>query len=94
MSLWNPKPMDINKGAMFNYDGIGVAQFVMVIPYFLGPYLIYVPINYVYDPYTALAAVGVFGLAGLIFQKRLIDMSVGILERNRHKISSAFRRGT
>lgn len=94
MSFWEPKPMDINKGAMFNYDGIGISQFLMVIPFFMAPYLIYLPVHLLFDTYTALVAVCVTGLAGLLFQKRLIDLTVNILNRNRHKISSSFRRGT
>lgn len=94
MSLWEPKPMDINKGAMFNYDGIGLTQFLMAIPFFLAPYLIYLPVYFLFDAYTALAAVCVIGLMGIFFQKQLINVSVKILDRNRHKISSSFRRGT
>lgn len=94
MSFWEPKPMDINKGAMFNYDGIGLSQFLMAIPFFLAPYIIYMPVYIVFDAYTALAAVCVTGLTGILFQKQFINMSVKLLDRNRHKISSSFRRGT
>jgi hypothetical protein len=94
MSLWEPKPMDINKGGVFNYEGIGIAQFVMIIPYFLTPYLIYLPVAYVSNTYAALLAVSVAGIAGLLFRNQLINLSASILERNRHKISSSFRRGT
>lgn len=94
MALWDPKPMDINKGAMFNYDGIGISQFLMVVPLFLVPYLIYLPVHMFFDAYSALAAVCMTGLAGLLFQKKLINVTVNSLQRNRHKISSSFRRGT
>ncbi|WP_340104140.1 DUF5687 family protein [Rhodohalobacter sp. 8-1] len=94
MALWEPKPIDINKGAMFNYDGIGISQFLMVIPLFLVPYLIYIPVHILFDAYSALAAVCLAGITGLLFHKQLINVTVNILDRNRHKISSSFRRGT
>lgn len=93
-SMWEPKPMDINKGAMFNYDGIGISQFLMGIPFFILPYVIYLPISYLFDAYTALAAVGLFGLTGILFYEKIISYNVRKLKNNRHKISSIFRQGT
>ncbi|HKL15168.1 MAG TPA: DUF5687 family protein [Balneolaceae bacterium] len=94
MSLWNPKPMDINKGAMFNYDGIGMAQFLMAIPFFISPYVIYVPVLLLANHYAALVAMSLAGLAGILLHNRITDVSANIVKNNRHKISSAFRRGT
>jgi hypothetical protein len=93
-SLWKPKPMDINKGGMFNYDGIGVAQFLMAIPFFIAPYIIYAPVALLANSYAALAALSFTGLLGLLFYNRLTDISISIVENNRYKISSFFRRGT
>lgn len=94
LSMWEPKPMDINKQAMFNYEGIGFAQFLMGIPFFVLPYVIYVPINSLFDPYAALAAVGIFGITGIIYHDKIISYNVRRLEGKRHKISSTFRQGT
>lgn len=94
MSLWKPKPMDINKGGMFNYDGIGVAQLMMAIPFFIAPYLVYAPVAFFINNYAALAALSFTGLIGLLFFNRLTEVSVRIVENNRYKISSFFRRGT
>lgn len=94
LSLWEPKPMDINKGAMFNYDGIGIAQFVMGIPLFLAPYLIYTPIMLLFNEISAIITLGIFGAAGILFQNKLIGYTVNRVHNNRYKISSIFRRGT
>src|SRR5690606_30014910 len=45
LALWKPKPRDLNNGAMFNYEGIGAAQFLIVIPMMVGPYLIFLPFS-------------------------------------------------
>lgn len=94
LSLWEPKPMDINKGAMFNYDGIGVAQFVMGIPFFLAPYLIYVPVMLIFNESAAIITLGIIGAAGILFHNKLIGFTVRMVQKNKYKISSVFRRGT
>lgn len=91
MSLWKPKPMDINKGAMFNYDGVGIAQFIMIIPYILVMYAIFFLFRIFLDDYGALIALGVLGMAGLIFQDKLLALSIKKLHRERHVISNSFR---
>lgn len=94
LSLWKPKPMDINKGAMFNYDGVGFAQFLMAIPFFIAPYIVYAPVALFVNNYAALAALSITSLIGLLFFNRLTEVSIRIVENNRYKISSFFRRGT
>lgn len=90
-SLFDPKPMDINKSSLFNYDGIGIAQLILALPYFIFPYLIYLPFWLIYDDYFALFAVGTIGLAGLIFYEKMIRLSVQKLKKQRYKIASSFR---
>lgn len=94
LSFWEPKPMDINKGAMFNYEGVGLAQFLMTIPFFLVPFVIYSPVNFLFGPHAALFTLGLCGLMGIVFYDRMISYSVRKLIAKRHKISSTFRQGT
>lgn len=91
IALWEPKPMDIGKGAMFNYDGVGMAQFLMVIPYIFLPYLIYVPIRVFVNEMTGLFVLAIVGVFGLIFNEKLLEMSVNRVRRNKYTISSTFR---
>jgi len=91
MSLWKPKPMDINKGAMFNYDGVGIAQFIMIVPYILVMYAIFFLFRIFLDDYGALIALGSLGMAGLIFQDKLLALSINKLHSQRHVISNSFR---
>lgn len=91
MSLWKPKPMDINKGAMFNYDGVGIAQFIMIIPYIVVMYALFFLFRIFFDDYGALIALGALGMAGLIFQDKLLALSIKKLHRQRHVISNSFR---
>jgi len=79
---------------MFNYEGIGFAQFLMAIPFFVLPYVIYAPVSILFDPYTALASIGLFGIGGIVFYDKIISYNVRQLQARRHKISSRFRQGT
>jgi hypothetical protein len=92
IALWEPKPMDLGKGAMFNYDGIGLAQFLMIIPYLVFPYLVFLPTSYFFNDYAGLFLLGLIGLCGLFFSDKLIGISVNKLQKDRYAVSSTFRR--
>ncbi|GAA0880265.1 DUF5687 family protein [Algoriphagus jejuensis] len=91
LALWKPKPMDLNKGAMFNYEGVGAAQFLIMIPMMLGPYLIYVPFSLLFNDYAGLLALGVTGVLGIFGFKRLSTININRILANRYEISSSFR---
>lgn len=91
MALWKPKPMDLNKGAMFNYEGVGAAQFLMMLPIFIGPYLIYLPFALLIHKYAGLLAMLVVGLVGLFSFPYLSKLAVDRVIKNRYEISSSFR---
>ena len=91
LALWKPKPIDLNKGAMFNYEGVGAAQFLIVIPMMLGPYLIYIPFSLLFNDYAGLLALGVTGVLGIFGFKRLSQININRVMANRYEISSSFR---
>ncbi len=91
VALWKPKPMDLNKGAMFNYEGVGAAQFLIIIPLMAGPYLVYLPFSYLINDYAGLAALGLTGLAGILAFRPLSRIITNRLLANRYEISSSFR---
>jgi hypothetical protein len=91
LSLWQPKPMDLNKGAMFNYEGIGIAQFLMIIPMLVAPYIVYLPFALWFNQYAGLAALAIAGGVGLIAFPRLTRLAIHRIMTNRYQISSSFR---
>jgi hypothetical protein len=90
-ALWKPKPMDLNKGAMFNYEGVGAAQFLIIIPLMGGPYLVYLPFSLLISDYAGLLALGITGVIGLIAFKPLSQLNINRVLSNRYEISSSFR---
>ena len=91
VALWKPKPMDLNKGAMFNYEGVGAAQFLIIIPLMAGPYLVYLPFSLLINDYAGLIALGVSGLIGILAFKPLSQLNISRVLANRYEISSSFR---
>ncbi|MCL6257827.1 DUF5687 family protein [Aquiflexum sp. TKW24L] len=91
LSLWKPKPMDLNKGAMFNYEGVGIAQFLMIIPMIGAPYVIYLPFALLVNQYAGLLALGIVGIAGILAFPYLSKVSIDKVLQNRYEISSSFR---
>ena len=91
MALWKPKPMDLNRSSMFNYEGVGLAQFLMALPVIGLPYAIYLPVNYVADQYTALITLALVGVCGILFHRKIIAMQVGYIHKKRYEISASFR---
>jgi hypothetical protein len=91
LAIWKPKPMDLNKGAMFNYEGVGAAQFLMIIPMMVAPYLIYLPFALIFNFYAGLAALGTVGIIGILFFEKLSTININRVLKNRYEISSSFR---
>jgi hypothetical protein len=91
LALWKPKPMDLNKGAMFNYEGVGAAQFLIIIPMMVGPYLIYLPFSLLFNDYVGLLALGISGIIGILAFKPLSQININRINANRYEISSSFR---
>jgi hypothetical protein len=74
LSLWGPKPIDLNKSAMMNYQGTGAAQWVMGLPLLFGPFLIYVPLTIYFGHLAGLSAVALVGLAGFAFRDFFLNL--------------------
>lgn len=90
-ALWKPKPINLDKGNMFNFEGVGAAQFLMGIPFVLAPYLIYLPFTLLLNEAAGLVAIGGAGLLGLLCHKQIIQLQINRLTDNRYTIASSFR---
>lgn len=92
ISLWNPQPMDIQKGGMFNYEGVGCAQFLMVIPVLVLPMGVYALARHFTGPYTGLVILGLIGAAGLALFPALAGWSIRKCLRLKYAIAADFRK--
>ncbi len=91
IALYNPKKMDLNKRAAFNYEGVGAAQFLIAIPVLFLPYLIYAPFLALGIGNYGLLLLGVFGLVGFLLRDKWLDYITNSFIKNRYKIAAGFR---
>lgn len=91
IALWKPKPIDINRRGMFNYEGMGAAQFLIIIPVAVLPYLIYLPFSWWISDAVGLAMLAITGTIGIIFHKQLTQLQVNRILKQKYVIGSSFR---
>lgn len=91
LSMFSPKKIDLNRGVAFNYEGMGAAQWLMMLPVVFAPYVFYAPFLMAdYENYGILT-VGVAGVIGFIFHRQVLDKLTAILSNKRYKIAAGFR---
>jgi len=88
---FNKKRMDLSKGAMMNYQGVGVNNFLMVLPLLVMPILIFWPIKLFFGYITGVIALGTIGIIGILLHKWLIKLAVKHFEEKRYEIASGYR---
>lgn len=91
IAMNGPKKIDLNKGAAFNYEGVGAAQFLIAIPVLLLPYVVYLPFRAIGNDTLGLILVGFVGLVGFLLRDKVIDLLTKSFTKNRHKIAAGFR---
>ncbi|WP_316842780.1 DUF5687 family protein [Pedobacter gandavensis] len=87
----NYKSMDLSKGSTFNFQGVGAGQWVLGLPYFLSPYLIFLPFSLNGHPYWGLLALGLCGLTAFVSREFWVDFLVKEFNKRKYKIAAGFR---
>jgi hypothetical protein len=91
ISINNPLPMDINNGSAFNYEGVGCAQYIMGIPFFVVPMVIFSVFKYLIGIWGAIIGLGAIGILGLILFPILANITITKTIRNKYAIGENFR---
>lgn len=91
LASYNSKKVDTNKGAAMNYEGFSMSLFLIIIPIMVVPIVLYHGCRYFGYDDLGIYLTGLIGLVGFIFHDKLIDISVDLFKKNRHKIGTAFR---
>jgi hypothetical protein len=92
MSMWGTKRIDLTIGGSLNYEGMGAAQWGMSIPVIAGPIAIYLPFSLLGYPFAGIFAVGLVGIIGILFRKRLLDLTFRRLYGFRYKMAGNYRK--
>jgi hypothetical protein len=87
----NYKAIDLSKGSAFNYQGIGAAQWLYGIILMVVAVVVYLPFALIFNSWTGVAAIAVFGLVNLALRDWWIDQLVVQFQTRKHKILEGFR---
>lgn len=74
LGAYNKKRIDLNKNAFANYQGIGIAQWILILPTLLIPILIWWIISAVSNNIIASLSLGFIGIIGLIFRNFFMNI--------------------
>ncbi|MEM9549294.1 MAG: DUF5687 family protein [Bacteroidota bacterium] len=91
LASYNSKKIDTNKGAAMNYEGFSMSLFLIIIPIMVVPIVLYHGFKFMGYPDMGIYLTALIGLIGFVFHDKLIDISVNLFKKNRHKIGTAFR---
>ena len=88
---FNRKRMELEKGQMMNYQGIGVNNILNAFPLIFLPWIFLVIFKSLFNEVTALWVILAMGLLGLLFHNYFIRLAVKFFQKNRYKIADGFR---
>lgn len=88
---FNPKKIDLSKGSMMNWQGVGAAQFLLIVPVMGIPFMIYGLGVWIWDPIKAIILVGIIGVVGILISNYSIGLLGKWMEKRRYEIASDFR---
>lgn len=91
LATLNYKPVDLTRSATFNFQGIGVIQWLYAFILILVPYLIYWPLAKFVGPWTGYAVVGGVGLVSLLMQGYWVEVLTRQFHRRKYLILEGFR---
>jgi len=86
LSMWGPKPIELSKGAIMNYQGTGAAQWLMGIPLMAGSFLFYVPMNLLFGHYAGMSCVAAAGIIGFTLRDYFFSLIIGKLRKVKYKL--------
>jgi hypothetical protein len=88
---FNRKRMELDKGGGMNYQGVGINNFLVIIPLLALPAFAFALVARFTNVNIATSAFFIIGISGIIFHNFLIKKAVIFYEKNRYKISEGFR---
>lgn len=88
---FNKKYIDLSNGNMFNYQGIGAAQWLVGIPLILIPLVIWFTVKTFGDQNLANLVLIGLGVIGLLLRKVFINGLVDLYTANRFKMLEGFK---
>lgn len=91
LSTFNSKHIDLQRNAMFNYQGTSIMQFLIIILLIGVPLLIYMPFAFSNHSETGIWIIGALGISGILFKNSIIQIIAKQYSARKYKIAAGFR---
>jgi len=88
---FNTSRIDLGKGQFMNYQGTGFAQFLMIIPIFGLPVIMFLIFDYYGIPQYSIYSLGIIGAFGILFKDYLLQRLTDQFLKKKHKMALGFR---
>ncbi len=88
---FNKKRIDLEKSPFMNYQGTGAAQWIVGLPLFLIPALIFYIFSEICNSEIAVIAIATFGFIGLLFRNFIMDIIVKGYQTRKYDILNGFK---
>jgi hypothetical protein len=86
MGLWSPKPIELDKSSMMNYQGVGAAQFLVGLPVIIGPSVIYAIFSSISNHTIGILSMGIVGIIGIFLRKQFFNAISKKLKKDKYKL--------
>ena len=87
----NSRRIDLSKGAAFNWEGVGATQWLVSLPLFLTPFIIYLPFSLLHCPNVGIALLGIAGSSLIITRSFWINKLEADFYKRKFIIAEGFR---
>jgi hypothetical protein len=87
----NYKALNLTKGAAFNYQGTGAAQWLYSFVILIVGAAIYLPFALLINSWSGIAAIGILGLISFLMQDWWLDKITMQFQKHKYKMLEGFR---
>lgn len=91
MGSYNTNPVDPEKSAFMNWEGVGASQFIVILPALLLPILLYFLLVFLVGEQTALWSVGGIGIIGLFLHQPIMKRLEQHLQRRKYTLIDSYK---
>ena len=91
LSTYNSTRIDLGKSQFMNYQGLGVIQYLAVVPVLGIPILIQLLFSHFGLSHYGFYFIGIIGLIAILFNKYLIQIVTNQFVKRRHQMASDFK---
>ena len=91
ISTYNSSRIELGKSQMMNYQGIGVAQYLSLIPIMVLPILVILLFEFLDIPQYSFSVLGGIGIIGIVFNKYLLQILASQFVKRKYKMAFGFR---